>query len=215
MLVVAILSLFGSAAIAYLIGYAYIAPRDAFIRTKFGIWLLIAGGLSFILLPPQLTAMDSMTESMSEQLGSMANMFAWPASVPKGVYMGVWLATSLAGFFVGLKIWKAGQPGWRAVGVSNAWDSSAGGRVRSMLPMVDSLDDALDVVERQKPDARMLEAAGSELRLIGARFAKDLPAETGAVYRMVSSKLSPSLAQVVTRFLLEGADRGNEIARVR
>ncbi|MDP2183021.1 MAG: hypothetical protein Q8K99_10695 [Actinomycetota bacterium] len=215
MLAIAILSLFGSAAIAYLIGYAYVAPRDAFLRTKWGIWLLIAGGLSFIFLPPQLTAMDSLTGSTSAQLGSMANMFAWPSTISKGVYIGLWIVTTLIGLLAGLRIWKAGQPDWRASGGSNAWDSSAAGRVRALLPMADSLDEALDVIARQNPDARSLERVAEDLRHIGTRFVADLPAGTGAVYGMVTAKLPPALAQVVTGFLLEGAGRGGEIARVR
>lgn len=196
----------------FVIGYAVIARKDAFVRTKFGITLLLAGGLSLVPLPPQLTAMDSALAGMSSQLGSLSGMFAWPSSFPKGVYLGLWIATSLAGLLVGMQIWNAGKPGWRQSGASNAWDSSAAGRARAMLPMVNSLAEAVDLIARTRVDAPGIDKIAEELRSVGRRFSGELPDTASAVYQSVVASLPAAVANKVTRYLLEGAGRAGEIA---
>ena len=216
----AITALLASAAMAYAIGVAVIAPRDSFLRTKRGIWLLVIGGLSLLVLPPQLTALGGSVGSLATgiQAGvgasagttvpagateSITGMFAWPSGLDKGLYMGIWLVTSTLGLLAGMQIWNVRKPGWRSRG-SNAYDSSVAGRVRGLLPLSDSLAEGLDTIARSGIDARGTELLAEELRGLGRRFAAELPEGSGATYNLVMKTLSPSVANVATKYLLEG-----------
>ena len=117
MLALVLAALLGSAAMAYAIGAAVIAPRDSFLRTKTGIWILVVGGLSLLFLPPQLTALGGTMGSVT------SGMFTWPSGLGKGLYIGIWMVTSVLGLLVGMRIWNVRKPDWRS-GVSNAFDSS-------------------------------------------------------------------------------------------
>ncbi len=220
MLTFAFLALLASAVMAYVIGMAVIAPRDSFLRTKAGVWLLIFGAISLILLPPQLILMEGIADSMlsgmgggmsesveatagADAVGGVAGMLAWPAGISKGLYIGLWIVTSLAALLIGMRIWKARQPGWRS-GTSNAMDNSTVGRVRSLLPLADSLGEALDAMARANLDPRSTELLAGEIRAIGRRFAVEVPEGSAATYNMVVKVLSPSVANVATKYLLEG-----------
>jgi len=219
-LVLVVAALLASAAMAYAIGAAVIAPRDSFLRTKTGTWILVIGALSLIILPPQLTALGgtlgSVTTGIETSVGgsvgatgsagvadSITGMFTWPSGLSKGLYIGLWLVTSVLGLLVGMRIWNVRKPGWRSGG-SNAFDSSVSGRVRGLLPLADSLAEALDTIARSGIDARGTELLAEELRGVGRRFAAEIPEGSAAAYNLVAKTLTPSVANVATRYLLEG-----------
>ena len=222
MLVLVVAALLASAAMAYVIGAAVIAPRDSSLRTKTGIWILVMGALTLLFLPPQLTAlggtMGSVTTGIETSVGggsvgatasaggvaeSVTGMFTWPSGLDKGLYIGLWLVTSVLGLLVGMHIWNVRKPGWRSGG-SNAFDSSVSGRVRGLLPLADSLAEALDTIARSGIDARGTELLAEELRGVGRRFAAEIPEGSAAAYNLVAKTLTPSVANVATRYLLEG-----------
>ncbi|MDO8987474.1 MAG: hypothetical protein Q7V14_04540 [Coriobacteriia bacterium] len=207
MLTLAILSIILSAAASYAVGYAIIAPRDVFLRSKTGIWLLVMLALSFIPLPPQLTALDSTTPSLSSVAPGMNLSVTWPAALGKGPYLTLWVIASLLALLAGLRIWNAGKPGWRASSATAAYDTSKTGRVRAMLVMADTLEDSLDLLKRMEIDAKSAEQLAEELHRAGERFSNGLPESAGDVYRMVATIVPPATASVVTRLLLEGAGR--------
>ena len=84
MLFAAIAALIGSAACAYLIGYTFAAPRDAFVRTKRGMLLVIVVGLSVIPLPPQLPSLAGAVGSLGGAAASLGGL-AWPESLSKSI----------------------------------------------------------------------------------------------------------------------------------
>ncbi len=218
MFAIALGSLVMSAMMTFLIGYAVIADRDSFLRTKFGIVLLVTGAVSFVPLPPQLPSIDAALEPIAGQLGSLASTFAWPGSLDKGLYLAAWIVSSLAALLVGMRIWNVRKPGWRPGSGSSAYDTSATGRARGLIPLADSLDEALQTISRTGVDSRGVTNLAEELRAVGRRFSASLPAESGAVYNLVVSALpTGGLAPAVTRYLLEGAGRagqtGGEVPR--
>jgi hypothetical protein len=200
-----------SAAVCYAVGYAIIAPRDSALRTKRGLTLLVIGVLSIVTLPPQLPALGTATALTNGSLPDLG--LAWPEALDTGAYIAAWLTTSLAALLLGMRIWKAGRPGWRAGSGGAAYDSSASGRAAALIVMADGLDDVFDALRRTGTDAKGVERIAEELRSIGRRFASELPGEASAVYALVASKVTPALAPGVTRHLLEGAGRSSQIAR--
>jgi len=205
-------SLLLSALTCYLIGLAVIAPSDAWLRKRSGIMALIVASLSFVPLPPQLTLLGSVVEG---PLATAGISLGWPTSVSKPVYLVVWGITSLAAVLVGMRVWNAGKPGWRESSSSRANDSSSVGRARALLTMVDSLEDGLDALARTGVDRKGAEQLGEELHTLGRRYADSLPESAGDVYRLVATRVSPGLANVVTRHLLEGAARGGYVTAKR
>ena len=213
MLAIALGSLVLSSLMSFLIGHAVIVERDSFLRKKFGLLLLVGGAFSFVLLPPQLTSMDAALEPVSNQLGSLASGLAWPATLGKQTYLVLWVISSLAALLIGMQIWNARKPGWRPGNNSNAFDTSATGRARGLLPMADSLEDALDTLRRTGLDAGSVPKLAEELRTVGRRFSASMPDGSGAVYSLVVTALpTGGLAPVVTRYLLEGAETGGQSA---
>lgn len=207
MLTAAIVALIGSIVSAYVIGYAFVAPRDAFVRTKRGVWSLVVLGGSLLLLPPQVTAMDVALAPLMGTMGLASSGAAeWPSVIGKQAYIAVWLVTSVVAFLIGIRIWKAGKPGWRGE-PSRAFDTSAGARAASLLPMVDTLPDALDVLGRAGLTARDVAAITGEVREVGRRFATSLPEKDGEVYALVSRRMPGEVASALTGLLLEGAGR--------
>lgn len=206
MLTVAVASLIGSAGVCFLAGSALIAPRDSLLRTKRSITLLVFAVLSLAVLPPQLVSFDAPAalSAVSVPAASVGAALAWPSALPRGLYIGMWLFTSIGSALVGAQIWRARQPGWRG-GVASAHDTSAAGRAAGLIPLADSLQDALDVLARTSVDARSVERLADLLTGVGRRFSADVPQEPGAAYRLVAAQLSPAVAAVVTRFLMEGA----------
>lgn len=199
----AIAALLGSAAMAYLIGYAFIAPRDAFVRTKRGVLVLVLGGMSLVLLPPQMTGLDSVLGSLASSFGTD---FSWPASIGKGAYLAIWAVTSVGAALVGMRIWKAGSSDWRG-GSARAYDASAVSRVNGLLPLADTLPDAIDVIARAGLTERDAARAAADLREAGRRLANALPPSDGALYAMVAAKMPAAVAGYVTGCLLEGSGR--------
>lgn len=207
MLTAAIVALIGSVAAAYVVGYAFIAPRDAFVRTKRGVWALVVLGGSLLLLPPQVTATDVALAPLMGSMGlASSDAAAWPSVIGKQAYIAVWLVTSVIAFLIGIRIWRAGKPGWRGE-PSRAFDTSAGARAASLLPMVDTLADALDVLSRAGLAGRDVAAITSEVRDVGRRFAASLPEKDGEVYALVAKRLPGEVASALTGLLLEGAGR--------
>lgn len=208
MALLAIAALLASAATAYLIGYAVVASRESFIRSKRGTWLLVALGVSLLLLPPQLTVVDvSSLASIGGVPGAPpVTGLGWPAAFGKGIYLALWGATSLLALLAGMRIWRAGTPEWRDVG-SRAYDASPASRVTSLLPLADTLPDAIDVLVRAGVASRDAERSAADIREVGRRLTDALPPSDGALYMMVAAKLPASVAALVTGYLLEGAGR--------
>lgn len=203
MTMLAVASLLASAATAYAIGMAVIARHGTFLRTKRGIGLLVLLGLTFLLLPPQITLMDA--EGLSGGgMGAIAGL-EWPAAFSKSTYLIAWIATSLLALLAGMRIWKAGSEEWREG--SRTYDSSAASRVSGLLPLADSLPAALDVIARAGLSERDVPRAAGDIREAGRRLANALPPSDGAVYSMVAAKMAPAVAAQVTGLLLEGAGR--------
>lgn len=207
MIALAFISLLLSAATCYAIGFAVIAPRDAWLRTKLGISTLVVATLSFVPLPPQLLGMESAASSLGSASAGIAASLAWPAMISKGLYVVLWALMSLAGLLIGMQIWNVGKPGWRASGNSSAYDTSKTGRMRALIVMADSLPEVLDIMARMGADAKSVEGLAEELRTAGRRFALELPESPADAYRMVSTAIGPAAAAVATRLLLEGAER--------
>lgn len=205
MLFAAIAALIGSAACAYLIGYTFAAPRDAFVRTKRGMLLVIVVGLSVIPLPPQLPSLAGAVGSLGGAAASLGGL-AWPESLSKGVYLALWALTSVAGFLVGIRIWQLGTPEWRG-GAGRAVDSSAASRVTGLIPLADRIEDVLGVLSSSGLSARDVPRVAEALRIAGGRFANSLPPTDGEVYRLVSAHVPAAIAGPVTGLLLEGAGR--------
>lgn len=203
MLLIAIAALLISALVSYFIGAAFVAPRDSFLRTKRGIAVLVLGGMSFVLLPPQLPALGAVTSSAGAA-GVLPGL-EWPAALDKGLYMGVWLATSAVALLVGLRIWKAGSGEWREG--NRQFDASTASRVNSMLPLADNLPDAIDVLVQAHLTERDCARVAPDVREAGRKLANALPPSDGALYSMVAAKLPGAVAGAVTGYLLEGAGR--------
>ncbi|MHB1341283.1 MAG: hypothetical protein ACYC77_03975 [Coriobacteriia bacterium] len=207
MLAAAIAALVGSMGAAYLIGYVIVAPRDSYWREKRGMWTLVVLGLTFIPLPPQMTVVDVALGPMMGTTGlASSGAAAWPTAIGKQAYLVVWVVTSLVALLVGMRVWNAGKADWRGE-PSRAFDSSAGARATSLLPMADTLDDSLDVLGRAGLVARDVPGIAADVRDVGRRFAASLPDKDGDVYALVSKRLSGELASTLTGLLLEGAGR--------
>ncbi len=212
MIAVALISLVLSAATCYALGYAYVAPRDAFVRSKIGIWVLILLALSFIPLPPQLLGLDSATASLGQISEKLVASMTWPADVSKTVYLSIWVISSAAASLAGLRIWNVGKPGWRASTTGTAYDTSKTGRMRALIVMADSLPEVLNIMARMGADAKSTQELADELRSAGARFVVEVPQSSAEAYAMVSAAIGPSAASVATRLLLEGAARARPAA---
>lgn len=212
-------ALIASALAAYLIGHAFVAPRDSFLRSKRGVWLLIVLGLSFVSLPPQVLALDSAAGPLAGALtglvggglvqdpagAGVASAVAWPQGWNKGLYLATWFATSLLAFLAGIRIWRAGSPDWREG--DRLYDASAASRVNSLMPMADSLEDALDTIGRAHLALRDMPGVAEDVRGAGRRFSHEIPPKDGDLYALVARRMPGEIASRVTGFLLEGAGR--------
>lgn len=212
MFALAIACILASAAMCYVVGHAVVAPRDSGLRTKRGMALLIVGGLSIIPLPPQLPGLSSAAAALGAAMPGLE--LTWPTALPTDTYLTIWLVSSAIGLLVGMRIWKAGRPGWRAGSGTAANDSSASGRAAALIAMANGLDEVFDALRRTSIDTRGVDRIAEELRMAGQRFADSLPEESGAAYRLVTAGVPAPLAGSVTRYLLEGAGRSGQIARV-
>lgn len=201
MLGMAIAGLLVSAGTSWMIGAAVVARRDSFLRTKRGVFLLVVMALSFVVLPPQITAFDQLSGSLQGLLPGLV----WPDTLEKGTYLGLWALSSVAALFVGMRIWQAGKPGWRE-GASLS-DASGRSRVSSMLPLTDTLPAVLDVLVQARLTERDLAYVAEDVRSAGRRLAATLPPSDGALYSAAAAKLPPAIAGALTGYLLEGAGR--------
>lgn len=206
MLALALIALLGSAGTAYAIGYAYAGPRDGFLRTKRGILLLVIAGISIIPLPPQLIGMDEALGPLGGMMGSAATALAWPTGLDTGVYLGIWIVTTILGVLGGIRIWQLGTPEWRG-GANRAFDASPVSRICSLLPLADSVEQALDTLGRAGLSVKDVSHVEVEIRELGRRFSDGLPPSDSEVYRLVSSRVPAVLAGAITGLLLEGSGR--------
>lgn len=207
MLFAAIAALLGSAASAYLIGYAFVAPREAFVRSKRGILVLVLGGISLIPLPPQLVALEDAVGPMSGMLGSAGSAaLAWPTGLGKGLYLGLWITSTLVALLAGMRIWQVGSADWGGRG-GRAYDASGASRVESLVPLADCIEDALDSVARSRITERDVPRVAEVLRAVGRRFSDSLPPSDSEVFRLVAARVPAAIAGAVTGLLLEGAGR--------
>lgn len=205
MFVAAIAALIGSAAGAYLIGFALAAPRGSFWRTKRGVLLVVVLGLALVPLPPQMPALGKAADSLGSAAEGLRAL-AWPEALGTGTYLALWFATSIAALLVGIRIWQLGTPEWRG-GAGRAVDASAASRAVGLLPLADRIEDALDVLKRSGLGVRDLPNVAEAVRAVGRRFADSLPPSDGEVYRLVSAYVPAAVAGEVTGLLLQGAGR--------
>lgn len=192
-----------SGATAYAIGYAFIAPLDSFFKSKTGAIVLVGLGLTFLFLPPQLMSMGSIADMGGAAASSFAGMFTWPAGLHRELYRFVWIALMIAGLVTGMRIWDYRKPGWRP----GSLDESSAGRAQGLLPLADSLQEALEVLGRARLTTRDVEHLAPQLKLVGRRFGHQLPEQNSAVYNLIVRHVSPSVAAAVTGHILEGAAR--------
>ncbi|MBN2404373.1 MAG: hypothetical protein JXE06_02195 [Coriobacteriia bacterium] len=205
MLIVAIAAVLASCATAYLVGYAVVAPGEAFVRTKFGIYVLVALGLSFLFLPPQLTAMDTSVASLGTQVPSgLAASLAWPSGLGRGLYLASWIILTVASLLVGMRIWDAGKPGWRAD--SRGRGESSAERARGLMTLASSLEEALQTLSAANLTPRDMEVLEPNLRLAGARFSAEVPVKRSEAFSLVVRYVPTSVAARVAALLSEGAE---------
>lgn len=204
MLAVATIAVLASAGICYLVGYAFIAPRDSIVRSKRGITFLVLAVLSLVTLPPQLPGTTAL-------VGTVAGpSLAWPSTISPGAYIAIWVVSSVAALLAGMRIWRAGRPGWRAGAGGAAYDTSKSGRAAALIALADTLDETFDILTRIGVDARGVDRIAQELQAAGHRFAAYIPEEPGAAYRLVAAGVPASIAANVTRHLLDGTGRGGQ-----
>ena len=180
-----------SGIMAYFVGYAFIAPRESFFRTKAGgiiLAVLVLGSLS---LP---FGIEIAASSGSEP--------SWPTGLDPDVYRFSWIALMATGLFSGLRVWRM-----RPLSKGFGFDESHSGRAESQLPLADSLEGALDVLSREKLGSRDIARLAPALRRVGQRFSYQMPAKDGEVYDLVAQHVPRAVAAEVTGLLLEGASR--------
>ncbi len=195
-----------SGATAYAIGYAFIAQPDSFFRSRMGALVLALLGVTFVFLPPQLMSMGSPYTVPGALAGpAVASAFAWPAGLNLEVYRFGWIALMIVGLLTGMRIWNVRQPGWRPGSFS--LDASSASHVATLLPVVDSLDEALEALGRAKLTPKDAERLTPQLRTIGRRFGHRLPEQNSAAFKLVAEHVPPSVAAIVTGHILEGAAR--------
>ncbi|KAF0208509.1 MAG: hypothetical protein Q8S43_07285 [Actinomycetota bacterium] len=201
-----IVSAIASGATAFLIGYAFLAPHDSFIRTKTGSILLVVLVLTFLFLPPQLMGIGSALKPLGAQTGSgVMEAFGWPAGLNREVYRFSWILLMIGGLLSGLRIWDVRKPDWRPGAMALA--SSPVSRAEGLLPLAKSLEEALETLGRLNLAPRDAEHLAGRLRDIGRHFGHQLPEGNGAAYKVVAQYVSPAVAAIVTGHVLEGALR--------
>jgi len=180
-----------SGIMAYLVGYAFVAPRESFLRSKAGGMVLAACVLTALLLPPGL-----------EKASAIDVMPSWPLSLDPGFYRFTWIALMVLGLFCGLRVWRM-----RRLSLGFTLDESPVGRAEGQLPLADSLAAALDVLSRERLTQRDVARLAPTLRLLGSRFWYQLPEKDSKVYNLVAQHVEPAVAADVTGLLLKGAAR--------
>ena len=179
---------------AYIVGYAFVAPSDSFLRSPAGGMVLAACVLIALAIPPTLA-----------DLVSTGTIGTWPARLNPAAYHAAWVSLTAMGLLSGVRAWRMRFR--RGGGGVFTFDESPVGRARAQLPLADSLDAALDVLARETPSDRNLGSVADAIRAVGTRFWHQLPERDGEVYNLVRRHVPPALAADVTRLLLEGAQR--------
>jgi hypothetical protein len=203
---VLIAAVLASAASAYAIGYAFVADTDSFLRTKFGVLLLIGVGLSFLILPPQLVSVGSSLPSMGVTADSgLMSSLAWPSGLSRGLYMASWIVLTIGGLLAGLRIWNVRDPEWRRS--SAVLDASSASRAEGLLPLANSLQEALEVLGRAQLKPKDAERLAPQLQTVGRRFGHQLPEKNSEAFNLIMRYVPPSVAPIVTGHILKGAVR--------
>jgi len=206
MLTLLIVAALVSGATAYLIGYAFLAERDSFIRTRTGSIVLVVAALTFLFLPPQLMSIGAAMAPLGAQAGSgVMDAFGWPAGLNREVYRAGWIVLMIAGLASGLRIWDVRKPDWRPGAMTLS--SSPVSRAEGLLPLAKSLDDALQTLGNVSITPRDAERLADRLRDVGRHFGHQLPESNGEAFRVVAQHVPSAVAVIVTGYLLEGAHR--------
>lgn len=179
-------------ACAYLVGYAFIAGRDSFLRSAVG-GIVLAGCVLVALGGPTILA------ALADRGSGL------PGGLDPALYRSAWIALVVTGLLGGMRAWRM-----RPFGTGGRWfslDESPVSRAEAELPLADSLQDALDVLGREKVTVRDVPRLASLLRRLGARYFHQLPEKQGEVYALVARSVPREVAAEVTGLLLEGAGR--------
>lgn len=182
-----------SGACTYLVGYAFVAPRDSFLRSKSGGMVLGMAVVFAIVIAPSVTPLLT-----SEALGG------WPVGFGADEYHTLWVALMGTGLLAGMRVWRmrfGRGPG------SFSLDESPASRVRGQLPLAGTLAAALDVLARENPSAKDVGRLADAIQVVGSRFWHQLPEKDSELYNLVRGHVSPAVAADVTKLLLEGAAR--------
>ncbi|MCX8007219.1 MAG: hypothetical protein N3B11_03780 [Coriobacteriia bacterium] len=176
-------------ACAYLVGYAFIAPRESFLRSSGGGLVLGVCVLAALATPAAASA-----------LAGAAGPGVQPAW-----FRPAWIAAETVGLLAGMRAWRLA-----AVVRTGRWSSlseTPAARAATRMGLADSLDAALDALAETRMSARDLDQLAPALRHLGARFWHQLPERQGDLYALVARHVPPEAAAVVTGLLLEGAGR--------
>ncbi|MBF4509296.1 MAG: hypothetical protein ISP10_02275 [Aeromicrobium sp.] len=180
-------------ACAYVVGHAFVAPRDSMLRTAPGGAVLAGCVLIALGGPPVLAGFVGDAEAGS-----------WVAA-GGGLYHTLWVTLVAAGLLGGMRVWRMRPSGGGRRLFS--LDESPVGRAAAQLPLADSLEDALDVLAREHVTARDVPRLAPVITRLGARFFHQLPERKSEAYAMVARFVPPAVAAEVTGLLLAGAGR--------
>ena len=181
-------------ACAYVVGYAFVAPRDSHLRSAVGGIVLAACVLIALGGPPTLMG-----------FARAGGGSAWPAGLDPALYRALWLALAGGGLLGGMRVWRM-----RFGGGGRRWfslDESPVSRAEAELPLADSLEAALDVLGRERVTVRDVPSLAPILKRVGARFFHQLPEKKSEVFGLVMRSVPAAVAAEVTELLLEGAGR--------
>jgi hypothetical protein len=171
---------------AYVVGHAFVAPRESFLRSATG-GIILAGCVLVALVAPPLFA------------------GAAPDGLDPALYRALWLALVASGLLTGMRAWRMRL---RRGGIRGfTLDESPVSRAEAGLPLADSLEDALDVLGREKVTPRDMPQLAAGLKRVGSRFFHQLPERSSEVYALVARSVPREVAAAVTGLLLEGAGR--------
>ncbi len=181
-----------SGVLAYLVGYAFRAPRGSFFRSMTGGLALAIFVLVALLLPPTLMS-----------LAGDGGTLAWPTGLDRGLYRALWITALAGGLLVGLRVWRMRR--FLSGGIT--LDESPVSRAEAQLPLADTLEEALDVLGRERLGAKELQRCSQHVRHVGNRFWNQVPERKADVYKLVVEHVPTAIAASVTGLLLEGASR--------
>jgi hypothetical protein len=172
---------------AYVVGHAFVAPRESFLRSAIG-GIILAGCVLVALLAPPLLSSARLQGGLDPAL-----------------YRVLWLALVATGLLAGMRAWRMRPFGHDGRGFT--LDESPVSRAEAELPLADSLEEALDVLGREKVNARDVARLSRALKHTGARYFHQLPEKQSEVYALVARTVPREVAAQVTGLLLEGAGR--------